>query len=155
MKKVLTLVIVHDQEKILLGLKKRGFGSGRWNGFGGKVEQGETIIQAAARELEEEAGIQPINLQPRGIINFTFENEYEDLLEINIFTTTEFVGEPAETEEMKPQWFAHGEIPYSDMWADDPHWLPLILAGKNVKGHVHFDAPGTQVILDNRIEAYA
>ena len=47
--KVLTLVFIRDGAHILLGLKKRGFGMGRWNGFGGKVEHGETILQAAKR----------------------------------------------------------------------------------------------------------
>ena len=44
-KKVLTLVYIRDDEKILLGLKKRGFGTGKWNGFGGKVQAGETILE--------------------------------------------------------------------------------------------------------------
>lgn len=49
-KKVLTLTLVRNVTGgILLGLKKRGFGVGKWNGFGGKVEPGETIPQAAAR----------------------------------------------------------------------------------------------------------
>jgi len=34
-------------------MKKRGFGAGRYNGFGGKVEPGETILQGAQRELQE------------------------------------------------------------------------------------------------------
>ena len=37
-------------------MKKRGFGEGKWNGFGGKVEVGETIVEAAAREVKEECG---------------------------------------------------------------------------------------------------
>lgn len=32
---------------VLLGMKKRGFGAGKWNGFGGKVQPGETIEEAA------------------------------------------------------------------------------------------------------------
>ena len=47
--KVLTLVFVQNDNKTLLGLKKRGFGKGRWNGFGGKVEKGETIVEGAKR----------------------------------------------------------------------------------------------------------
>ena len=40
--KLLTLVIpVDDDKRVLLGLKKRGFGEGYYNGFGGKVEPGE------------------------------------------------------------------------------------------------------------------
>jgi 8-oxo-dGTP diphosphatase/2-hydroxy-dATP diphosphatase len=38
-------------------MKKRGFGKGKWNGFGGKVEEGECIEDSAIRELEEECGL--------------------------------------------------------------------------------------------------
>ena len=47
--KVLTLAFVRDSCRILLGLKKRGFGEGRWNGFGGKVQKGESIKDGAKR----------------------------------------------------------------------------------------------------------
>ena len=47
--KVLTLVLIRERTRVLLGMKKRGFGHGRWNGFGGKVETGETILQGAVR----------------------------------------------------------------------------------------------------------
>lgn len=47
--KLLTLVLVVQPGRVLLGMKKRGFGAGKWNGFGGKVEHGETIEQAARR----------------------------------------------------------------------------------------------------------
>lgn len=47
--KILTLVMVRKANAILLGLKKRGFGEGKWNGFGGKVENDETIAEGAIR----------------------------------------------------------------------------------------------------------
>jgi 8-oxo-dGTP pyrophosphatase MutT (NUDIX family) len=47
----LQLAIVEKNGRLLLGLKKTGFGSGYYNGFGGKVEPGETIAQAAHREV--------------------------------------------------------------------------------------------------------
>ena len=62
MKKVLTLVVIHQNGKVLLGMKKRGFGMGKWNGFGGKVDQGESIEGAAKREVFEEAGISVGNI---------------------------------------------------------------------------------------------
>ena len=47
--KLLTLVLIHQNARILLGMKKRGFGAGWWNGYGGKVQAGETIEEAAKR----------------------------------------------------------------------------------------------------------
>ncbi|MCX6723644.1 MAG: NUDIX domain-containing protein [Candidatus Staskawiczbacteria bacterium] len=75
-KKIMTLCIVYQPPKILLGMKKRGFGMGRWNGFGGKVDNGETIENAAKRELREEAGIEVKNLDKVGIIDFEFKGKF-------------------------------------------------------------------------------
>ena len=55
-KKVLTLVLLREGDRVLLGMKKRGFGAGKWNGFGGKLEPGESVVEAAAREVREECG---------------------------------------------------------------------------------------------------
>lgn len=134
--KHLTLCFVHDDEKILLGLKKRGFGANHWNGYGGKLTEGETIEQAAVREFEEEAGIRVKELDKRGLLRFTGEAE-EDYI-VHIFKVLSFDGEPVETEEMLPKWFKHPEIPFSDMWPDDEHWLPLFLSGKLFRGVFDF-----------------
>ena len=67
-KKLLTLVIIHQHPRILLGMKKRGFGAGRWNGFGGKVQEGETVEDAARREVFEEAGIHVDHLEKAGVL---------------------------------------------------------------------------------------
>ena len=61
-KKILTLVFVKEPGKILLGMKKRGFGQGRWNGFGGKVEKGETILEGAKRFVFSNIGCRFIHL---------------------------------------------------------------------------------------------
>ena len=71
--KILTLCVIYNNEKILLGMKKNGFGQGRWNGFGGKVEEGESVEDAARRELFEEAGFRAGDLKKRGLLNFEFE----------------------------------------------------------------------------------
>lgn len=153
MKKVLTLVLVHTDEKLLLGMKKRGFGQGRWNGFGGKVHDGEAIEDAALRELQEEAGITAINLQPRGQLLFTFDDSVNEL-ETHIFSANQFLGTVIETDEMRPQWFSHKDIPYDAMWSDDVYWMPIVLQGKNVKGSVHFNSSEDQKIIHKSIETY-
>lgn len=138
----MTLCCVLGDSRILLGMKKRGFGEGRWNGFGGKVHAGETVEAAARRELKEEAGIVPLDMRKRGVILFKFEDnglEGNPDIEVNIFSISKFSGKPTESEEMKPQWFLRSEIPYASMWSDDIFWLPLMLAGKDFRGTVFFD----------------
>lgn len=48
-RKVLTLTMIFKDNHILLGMKNRGMGKGKWNGFGGKVEPDETIDEGAKR----------------------------------------------------------------------------------------------------------
>lgn len=137
-RKVLTLCIIHEHPRILLGMKKRGFGAGRWNGFGGKVEDGETIEDAALREVKEEAGVLATGVEKKGIIDFEFRGNPE-ILEVHIFKGNGVEGELRESEEMKPQWFHVDEIPFDTMWPDDRHWFPLFLQNKNFRGKFLFD----------------
>ncbi len=138
--KLMTLCMVRDGERILLGMKKRGFGAGRWNGFGGKVRAGESIEAAAVRETREEAGIELADLRKAGVLDFEFKENPEQIFQVHIFEAGTFSGEPVESEEMKPAWFRTDSIPYDEMWSDDMHWIPTFLAGKRFKGRFLFDA---------------
>jgi 8-oxo-dGTP diphosphatase/2-hydroxy-dATP diphosphatase len=136
-RKVLTLCIIQYASGVLLGYKKHGFGVGKWNGFGGKVEPGETIVAAALREVREEAGITVTDMDKVGQIDFIFDNNPE-ILEGHIFRAQQFEGTPHETDEMRPQWFPLDNIPYDQMWVDDRYWLPLLLEGKKFRATFYF-----------------
>ena len=137
-KKLMTLCMIVEPPRILLAMKKRGFGKGKWNGYGGKVQAGESIEDAAKRETYEEAGITITDMEFRGINEFEFRGD-PVILEVHVFYVAKFEGTPVETEEMSPQWFDLDQLPYKDMWKDDPLWLPIFLAGKRFKGRYLFD----------------
>jgi 8-oxo-dGTP diphosphatase/2-hydroxy-dATP diphosphatase len=143
MKKQLTLCMILQNNRILLAMKKRGFGAGKWNGVGGKLEAGETVEQAAKREAWEEIGVTITDMEKFGVIDFTFQEE-SDPMEVHIFKVNQFDGTPEETEEMKPEWFDVDKIPFADMWPDDEFWLPLLLQGKKFKGRFLFDRPSSK-----------
>ncbi len=126
--KQLTILFLVKPGHVLLAMKKRGFGQGRYNGVGGKVEPGEIIEQAMIRECQEEICVTPINFHKAAEIIFDEQhNGLRKTLDVHAFICTMWRGEPAETEEMAPEWFKIKEIPYSQMWPDDPYWLPQIL----------------------------
>ncbi|NXK20087.1 8ODP triphosphatase, partial [Arenaria interpres] len=147
--RLFTLVLVVQPTRVLLGMKKRGFGAGLWNGFGGKVQPGESIEEAARRELLEESGLTVDTLQKMGRITFEFVGNSE-LMDVHIFRADEFHGEPTESEEMRPQWFQLDEVPFNHMWADDIYWFPLVLQKKLFRGYFKFQ--GQDTILEHSLK---
>jgi ADP-ribose pyrophosphatase YjhB (NUDIX family) len=85
--------------EVLLGMKKRGFGVGKWNGFGGKIEDGESIDEGAKRELMEECSISANTLERRGFLVFKML-EARKIMRVHVFDTEHYSGEAVESEEM-------------------------------------------------------
>ena len=117
---------------------KRSFYAGKWNGFGGKLQPGESPLEAAQRELDEEAGIRMINPKDLGIIVYKYE-DMEKELKVHLFVAEAHSGEPRESEEMRPRWFSPEEIPYAEMWADDVHWYRFLLQRQPISARFHFE----------------
>lgn len=134
---VATLVFVIRPGEILLIRKKRGLGAGKINGPGGRLEPGETPEECALREVQEELQVTPLQLSKRAELSFQFTDGYG--LHAHVFLAQGCLGEPKETDEAVPLWTPIDSIPYQEMWADDVLWLPLVLAGKEVRGRFLFD----------------
>jgi 8-oxo-dGTP diphosphatase len=143
---VATLLFLFEGERVLLIRKKRGLGAGKINAPGGRLESLETALQAAVREVEEEVCVTPLEVEARGTLRFEFVDGYR--LEAHVFVAHAHRGVPAETDEAVPLWFTRDALPYSEMWADDVLWLPLVLAGRSVNGRFIFDG---DAMLDHEL----
>ena len=146
-----TLLFLRDENRILLALKKRGFGKDKYNGVGGKVELGETPEEAMLRETEEEIGVTPIKYEKVGLIDFVEFVKGEKMnVNMHVFVSSKWKGEPTESEEMKPKWFDISDVPYSQMFEDDKYWLPFVLQNKKIKANFEFDE--NWELLSHKIE---
>lgn len=125
------------EDKILLIHKLRGLGKGKINGPGGKIEEGETPLEAAIRETQEEVGLTPLNLEEMGEIFFYFTDGYS--MHGHIFLATDYKGTPTNSDEAIPFWNPISQIPYEKMWEDDIEWLPHILTGRHFIASFLFD----------------
>ncbi|XP_061850140.1 oxidized purine nucleoside triphosphate hydrolase isoform X2 [Colius striatus] len=161
-------------------MKKRGFGAGLWNGFGGKVQPGESIEEAARRKINvgvlnsyltafalshllscvsTTAWVLWELLEESGLTVDTLQKMGQitfefvgnsELMDVHIFRADDFHGEPTESDEMRPQWFQLDEVPFHHMWADDIYWFPLLLQKKLFRGYFKFE--GQNTILEHTLK---
>lgn len=145
-----TLCFLIKKDKVLLAMKKRGFGKGRWNGVGGKLNVGETVKQAAIREAEEEIGVIIKQMEKVAVLDFYFPNNLDWNQRVTVFIAKKWDKEPLETEEMAPKWFNKNNLPFKLMWSDDIYWLPKVLDGKKIKAEFLFGENDT--LLDYKVK---
>lgn len=141
---------VNDNGQVLLleGAQDKKIWAGLWNGLGGHVEQGESVLNAAKRELLEESGLTADKLifcgqvlvdtgQKRGIIFF-------------VFKAKKLKGELTASKEGSLAWYSQQNALKLNLVEDLYTLLPLVMRqrtnGKPFWGHYHYDDNG-QLIM--------
>lgn len=148
-----TLCYLVDGDRVLLIEKQRGLGSGLYNGPGGKIEPGETPLEAIKREVTEEVGIEVLDPDKRA--ELTFVHDHDTVLFAHVFRATEYEGTPRPSPEAVPVWFDRDELPYDGMWEDDHLWLPHVIEGETLIGEFTFEGGETlddAAFVDHDIE---
>lgn len=138
--KVATLAIIVRGNKVLLGLKQGGseIGDGTLNGPGGKLEPGETILECLVRETEEEVGITLDPSKAEKVSVITFHAGDVPKFEVHIYRTSDFSGEPHETESMIPAWYDIDSLPVNRMLESDKAWFPQVIRGEKFHAKVYY-----------------
>ena len=145
-----TLLFVRQADRVLLIRKQRGLGAGKINGPGGRLDAGESPVQCAIREVQEELCVTPIDVELRGELAFQFVDGYA--LYVHVFSATGCEGEPQETAEAVPLWTSIDAVPFDQMWADDRLWFPYLLSGQPFRGRFLFDDDallGYEVVVED------
>lgn len=132
-----TLLFVLRDGQALLIHKKKGLGAGKINGPGGRLEPGETPLQAAIREVQEELCVTPTGVREAGELMFQFTDGFS--IQGYVFTATGCIGQPQETSEAIPLWTPIDKFPFDRMWEDDRVWIPHMLAFRKFRGRFLFD----------------
>ncbi|WP_309081999.1 NUDIX domain-containing protein [Zhihengliuella sp.] len=128
---------------VLLGVKLRGFAAGKTVLPGGKIEPGESPVEAAVRELAEETGLEVSaaalsSVREVARIDFVFPNQPAADMDCTVFRVAAgartaggaavVTGEPVETDELRPVWHRLDALPAESMWQDSARWLPDVVA---------------------------
>ena len=148
---VATLLFVVQDGQVLLIRKKRGLGAGKINGPGGKLDPGETPLECAVRETEEELCVRATGVSEVGRLSFQFVDGMS--LYCHVFRADDCQGEARETDEAIPHWTPVGNIPFDEMWADDREWFHLLLEHRKFEGF--FDFNGDEMLSCRVVEVDA
>jgi 8-oxo-dGTP diphosphatase len=128
--KQVVLVFLRREQQVLLGIKKTGFGQGKYVAVGGHIEAGETPEQAAKREFFEETSAQVSNLQLKARVRFEFPAKPEWNMHAHVFESFEWHGDLLESAEIAPAWFEMTALPLAQMWDDGGYWVRQMLSGE-------------------------
>lgn len=153
-KKTATLALIVHQDHLLLGLKVRkgaDIGEGTLNGPGGKVEEGQTLIDCLITEVKDEVGITPARDSDEVAV-LEFHNGERSYWEVHVYLVTTFTGVPRDTDEMVSVdgtwWYPIGALPFHRMLASDHLWIPRVLAGERLRMKV-YQNDDASVLLDD------
>lgn len=130
-------------KELLLGIKQKGFGQGKWNGIGGRFVRGrdKNLFNAVRREIKEEIGVTARDIKKIAVLNFYHpyrQENKEKAWQVHAFLITNWEGELKQSKEMKPRWFKINKIPFDRMWLDRKFWLPKVLKGKKIKANFFY-----------------
>jgi 8-oxo-dGTP diphosphatase len=126
----LGFVLSRDKKSVLLiNRNKRSDDEhlGKYNGLGGKMEEGEDVLACLKREIHEEAGIDCTEIELRGTINWPgFGKKGENWFGF-IFLVKDYLGAPLDTnEEGDLHWKLISDLGKLPMWEGDKYFLPMV-----------------------------
>lgn len=128
---VLVYFIKNDEILLLLRNKKSNdLNEGKWIGIGGKIENGESDIDALFRESKEEVGLKPLNYQKLGIVHFYDDGYYE---EMTLFRCTNFDGQVKDCNEGTLKYIDIKDIFSLNLWEGDKIFLPFVFNNQTFK----------------------
>lgn len=130
--KLATLLYVQKDDKTLMlfrNKKENDYHEGKWNGLGGKFEQGESPEECAIRELEEESGLIAKELILKGHITFPLFDGKDDWY-VFVFTIPKFEGALIDCNEGHLEWIPNEKLSDLNLWEGDKHFINWLFQDK-------------------------
>lgn len=123
------IFITHGSDVLLLkGSPRKRLWPNLYNGIGGHVERGETVYDAAKREIAEEVGLTVVSdLRLCGTINIDVGAPERGIM-LFVLTAVSHTREVRASREGRPQWVNWRSLDPAMMVEDLPILLPRVLS---------------------------
>ena len=109
--------------------KENDYHRGKWNGLGGKFDQGETPEECVIREVKEETGLLIRSPHLHGLLTFPMFDGKDDWY-VFVYTTENFVGELIDSNEGNLAWIPNEKLIDLNLWDGDQIFLPWLFQDK-------------------------
>ena len=130
--KLATLCYVQHENKTLMlyrNKKENDYHEGKWNGLGGKFEQGETPEECAGREVYEESGLRVKDPHLKGFITFPLFDGKDDWY-VFLFVFNGYEGELIDSPEGRLEWIDNEKLTELNLWEGDEVFIPWLFEDK-------------------------
>lgn len=142
------LCFVRDHEGRFLfmarGKKPGDVHAGKYNAPGGKIEPGESPVEALRREVEEETGLRVTAYRRLGFLAFPgFHHDAAGLPvdeSMHVFLVTGWEGRlVAECEEGELEWVAADDVLKLPLWEGDRLFIPYVVSARRFEGKLTYE----------------
>ena len=124
MKKIVTAAIILNESRVLIGRRKPNQAlGGYWEFPGGKIEAGETLVQALRRELQEEINVSINDANEFLVIEHDYPHAY---VRLHICLVSSWLGEPKGLENQTLAWVLKKDIAKPDLEPILPATIPIL-----------------------------
>lgn len=108
--------------------KQNDMSHDKWIAVGGHLEEGETPLECAKREVLEETGLVVESLKYRAKLLF-INDDYSEIM--HLFVADSFKGELIECDEGDLEWVKKEDMLSLNIWEGDKEFLKLMLKDDN------------------------
>lgn len=119
--------IQRDNQTLMLHRikKENDMHAGKWNGLGGKFEEGETPEECAIREIEEESGLIAKDITLKGFLTFPDFSRWETW-HVWLYLVTDSLGKLIESNEGELAWIDNEKIYDLNLWEGDKIFMKCL-----------------------------
>lgn len=124
---------------LVRGKKPGDVHAGKYNAPGGKLEPGESPLEAMRREVREETGLAVTAYRRLGFLAFPgFHHDANGLPideSMHVYVVTGWTGAPlATSDEGDLVWIPEADVLDLPLWEGDKRFLPLVFADRRFEG---------------------